>query len=457
MPYCSLQDRRSGLNILKLQDLSVGYRRKRVISDISLEFEKGEFVSLLGPNGTGKTTLLRTISRHIKPVSGQIYLKAKPLTEYPRAELARTMAVVLTEKVAPALFSVYQFVALGRYPYTGLTGRLSSQDKKAVEDALYLVNAQELGGRDFSSLSDGQIQKLLIARAICQEPELLLLDEPTAYLDLKHRLELMSILRRLCRDKGTTILCSMHDIDIAAKISDRVMLLKDGAVRGCGYPEEVLTSKTVAWLYDFERACFDSRLGSIEISGDGKKGRLFVVAGMGTGACLYRMLAQEGYEITTGILLSNDVDYYVAKCLGAKCLSLHPGREADQDTIKSAIANIAECDLVINAGPWVDNAYEWNLTIIEKALEMGRHVLTMSQGIRPGRLNETAGKVIPIGSASQLFEVMEEHIPRRPVVATMTRPEEKNHPQTRELVSSTIMSLSRMVEGKNSTRLMDRP
>ncbi len=395
------------MDIITLKNLSVGYSNTRIISNIDLKLKNGEFISLLGPNGAGKTTLLRTISRHIQPLSGEILLKSRPITYYSQDRLAKIMAVVLTEKVTPPLFSAYQFVALGRYPYTNFLGRLKAADREAVEEALSQVNALDLKERDFSSLSDGERQKVLLARAICQEPELLLLDEPTAHLDLKHRIEIMSILRKLCMDKSMTILCSMHDVDIASKVSDRIVIVKDGAVKNSGYPEEVLTSETVAWLYDFDSACFNCHLGSIEIRGHGHKAKIFVVAGMGSGANLYRMLAKKGYDIQTGILLSNDVDCYVANSLGAECVKFNPAVQPDQTVMNSALSKVARCDLVIDAGFPGDKAYQWNLTLLEKAAEMGKTVLSLRKVPDPNLSGSTEGKIIRLNSTGRLFEIME--------------------------------------------------
>ena len=310
--------------VLSCKNLTVGYRQKVVLKELNLTFGAGHFISLLGPNGAGKTTLLRTLSRHRSPLGGEIHLMGMPLQTITAMTLAKTMAVVLTDKVSPPLLTVFEFVALGRYPHTDFLGRLAPQDQEVVTDALKAVHAQELARRSFSDLSDGERQKALVARALAQQPKLLLLDEPTNHLDLKHRVEVMTILRNLCRSQGITVVASLHDVDVAAKVSDRVALIKGGRVVDWGPPETVLTGRSVSNLYDFDGADFDRHLGGIEMRGDGRRGRAFVLAGMGSGALVYRMLAKQGIAFATGVLHSNDLDYYVARSLGAACTVQSP-------------------------------------------------------------------------------------------------------------------------------------
>ncbi|MFW8601847.1 ABC transporter ATP-binding protein [Desulfobacterota bacterium M19] len=398
-------DRTTDKVILSCRGLAVGYKDTPVITGINLDFETGRFITLLGPNGTGKTTLLRTLSRHLKPMDGTIHIGGRPLQLLRPVELARIMAVVLTDRVAPPLLNVSQFVALGRYPHTNFLGRLSGRDRQVITESLAAVHADELSRRDFASLSDGECQKVLVARALAQEPRILLLDEPTAHLDLKHRIEVMTILRDLCQSKGITVIASLHDVDIAAKISDRVALVKNGAVIDWGYPEEVLNSKAVANLYDFDAACFSHHLGSIELRGDGHRGRVFVIAGMGSGAAIYRLLAKRGYTVSTGVLQNNDLDCYVARSLGADCVSQPPAASMDKKSITAAWNGIKKCDLVIDAGGNNNGPYQSNIILLKKAAARGKPVFSL----RPAETEdhdlstEYAG-IIRVKNASHLLD-----------------------------------------------------
>lgn len=365
--------------VLSCKNLRVGYKDTAIIDNINLSFKAGEFIALLGPNGAGKTTLLRTLSRHLPPLSGEISLNHKPLTSLNQAELARIMAVVLTDKISPPLFSAFDFAALGRYPHTGFLGRLSEYDLEMVSQALLAVHAYSLKDRDFASLSDGERQKVLVARALAQEPKILLLDEPTAHLDLKHRMEVMAILRDLCRSENITIIASLHDVDIAARISDRVALIKDGSVTAWGYPEETLTDRSVAELYDFDSACFSHHLGSIELRTGGKERRekVFVIGGMGMGAPVYRLLTKRGYKFVTGVIYENDLDFFVADSLGATCISQLPAGAIDDETIHRAVSALEECDMVIDSGVPTDGPYHGNLALLEMAGKIGKPIFTL--------------------------------------------------------------------------------
>ena len=343
----------SGESILHSEGLSVGYRAP-VLREVNLDFGSGQFIALLGPNGAGKTTLLRTLSRHLKPLAGRIEVLGRDLDTLSALELARLVAVCLTDNAKPPLLSVDEFVALGRYPHTGMMGRLSVHDAEIVERSLAAVTASGLSGRLVEQLSDGERQKVVLARALAQEPKLMLLDEPTAHLDLKHRIEVMGILRSLCRSHGLTVLASLHDIDVAAKVSDRVLLVQNGGIRDYGLPETVLTSETVAELYGFGDADFNRHLGSIEFRGDGKAGRVFVIAGRGRAAPVFRLLSKKGLAIETGLLRDGDLDAFVAAALGAKT---YVRAEPDElpaggngSSLEAAAQALTACDFIVDSG-----------------------------------------------------------------------------------------------------------
>lgn len=382
--------------ILKTSNLSMGYDGRIVLSSVNLELQKGSFVSLLGPNGAGKTTLLRTLARLIRPVLGSVYLNGTELSSFKQDKLARLLSVVLTERTSPGLFSVFEFVALGRYPHTGFLGKLTLRDKKAVMDALNQVNARELVHRQLDTLSDGERQKVLVARALAQEPELILLDEPTLHLDLKHRMEVMGILQRLCRDKGITVVASLHDVDIAAKVSDQVVLVKEGSVLGWGPPEEMLDENKVSALYDFNGARFNPALGSIEIRGSGNRGTIFVIAGMGSGATLYRMLVKKGFSICTGVLHSNDLDYYVASSLEGEYVSVSPMLPVSIGEIEEAQALVEKSHCVIDAGFTLGSLNCLNVRLMISAVEMNKPVFTL-------RSRSEIEKIVPEIASSVIY------------------------------------------------------
>ena len=397
-------------HVISCRNLSVGYKDKVILSGLNLDFEPGHFVSFLGPNGAGKTTLLRTLFRNLPPINGRIYVNGNPLEKIPSEELAKIMAVVLTDKVSPPLLTVFEFVSLGRYPHTDFLGRLKTLDYAAILASLVAVRAEHLAQRQYSDLSDGERQKALVARALAQEPQILLLDEPTLHLDLKHRMEVMAILRGLCRSKGITVIASLHDVDIAAKVSDRVALIKEGGVSAWGAPERILQSRTVKALYDFDGARFDMQLGSIELRGDGQKGRAFVVAGLGSGAIIYRLLNKRGFAVSTGILQSNDLDYYVAKSVGADCAAQTPMEPNDGETLRKAIDCLVDCDYVIDSGFDVCDLNRQNVDLLKAALDRGKLIFTLREGGLKELLGSDNEKTVVCADAVRLLEVLESRI-----------------------------------------------
>ena len=248
---------------VSLDKLSVGYDKKPLIKDINIGIEKGEIVTLIGPNGSGKSTILKSLTRQLALVAGNVLYENKSLKDISHPDLAKIMSVVLTDRIKPELLTCYDIVSSGRYPHTGKLGNLSEEDEKKVDDALESVNAKDLGKRDFNSLSDGQKQRVLIARAICQEPDIMILDEPTSFLDIKYKLELLDILRKMAKRNRITVILSLHEIDFAREISDKVMCVKGDRIYGYGTPDEIFTDEMITNLYEIKPGQYNAKTGSI--------------------------------------------------------------------------------------------------------------------------------------------------------------------------------------------------
>jgi iron complex transport system ATP-binding protein len=215
-----------------LRDLAVGYRRRRgvrVVADsLSASIPAGELTCLLGQNGVGKSTLLRTLSAFLPPLGGEILLLGRPLRDYSIRELSRTIGVVLTERSDLVNLTVRELVGMGRNPYMGFWGRLSREDRVVVGESIELVGIGPLAGRMIQTLSDGERQKVMIAKALAQQTPVIFLDEPTAFLDFPSKVETMHLLRRLVREAGKTIFLSTHDLELALQMADRLCLMKEG-------------------------------------------------------------------------------------------------------------------------------------------------------------------------------------------------------------------------------------
>ena len=306
-----------------LDHLTVGYDKKPLIKDICISIEKGEIVTLIGPNGSGKSTILKSITRQLKLVGGNVEFDGKNLHELSLRELSTKMAVVLTERMKPELMTCHDIVATGRYPYTG---------------------------RDFNAISDGQRQRVLLARAICQEPEVIILDEPTSFLDIRHKLELLAILRRMAKEKGITVIMSLHEIDLAQKISDKIICVKGDAISHFGAPETIFREDIIRELYEIDNGSFDPCFGSIELPRPEGTPRVFVLAGGGTGIPVFRKLQKENVPFAAGVLYTNDIDYQLARILAMETVTEAPFQEIGDEAFARACELMKSCERVIDTG-----------------------------------------------------------------------------------------------------------
>lgn len=237
-------------SVIKTEHLDSGYGRKVIVSGAEIIVHPGEISVLIGPNGAGKSTVLKTIAGQLEPIAGTIYIGDAERSSYTLSEIAKKQAVMLTERKPAEKMTCEEVVSLGRYPYTGRLGILSEKDKKTVRDTMELVHVTELADRSYDQISDGQRQRVLLARAICQEPEIMVLDEPTSYLDIKHKLEFLDLLRSLTREKGIGVIMSMHELELAHLIADKVICISaEGKVGRVGDPEEVFTDELISGLY----------------------------------------------------------------------------------------------------------------------------------------------------------------------------------------------------------------
>ncbi len=247
---------------LETQDLSVGYDGKTLIEHVALQVGRGRIVTLIGPNGSGKSTILKTVIAQLPKISGTVMLSGKDLRLHSRSDIAKSMAIMMTARMDAELMSCRDVVSTGRYPYTGRFGILREEDRKIIYEALEQVDAQAFADSPFSAISDGQRQRILLARALCQQPELIVLDEPTSYLDIRYKLELLSIIKRMVREKDLAVLMSLHELDLAARVSDTVVCVADGKIDRMGTPDEIFTKEYITKLYHMECGkydpCFDA-------------------------------------------------------------------------------------------------------------------------------------------------------------------------------------------------------
>ncbi|MCU5871900.1 ABC transporter ATP-binding protein [Clostridioides difficile] len=359
--------------MLKTNNLSVGYNNKVVISNINVEVKNGEILCLLGSNGAGKTTLLRSLSKLISPIKGEIYLNGVNINCISRKALSKKMALVLTNRLLGDLMTVQDIVNIGRYPYTGFFGNLSKKDLIMVDEALESVDALHLKKRYFDELSDGEKQKVLVARALVQEPEIIILDEPTTHLDIKHRLELINILKKLSKEKSISVILSLHEIDIALKSCDKVALIKNNKVIAYGQPEDVVDEDIINSLYELDDKNFNSLLGSVEISNKSKN-EVFIIGGGGKATPIYRAFTKKGIGLYSGIIHENDIDYEIGRTMGIKMFTENPFEPISDESFNLAIRNLNDSKIIIDTGFSVGETNKRNIDIIKEALKLDKKV-----------------------------------------------------------------------------------
>lgn len=255
-------------NILLGSGLSLGYRNgiriNKISENLNFILERGKLTCLLGPNGVGKSTLVKTIMGQLPPLEGEIFLEENPLASFSQKALAKKISVVLTEKITTGNLTVGQLVALGRIPHTGWLGKLSDEDHKMVEQAISQTQIKYIYNQPLSECSDGQLQKTMIARALAQDGDILILDEPTSHLDLVNRFEIMHLLRKIAKDSKKAVLVVTHDLDIAIDTADIFWLMQCGQPLVTGLPEDLILNGQINLLLPSDRLSFNPKTGKVQ-------------------------------------------------------------------------------------------------------------------------------------------------------------------------------------------------
>lgn len=360
----------------------MGYGGRPVVTDVSLSVRGGEFAAVIGPNAGGKTTLLKTLASLLKPLSGVVYLDGVEMAKMSMGEVAKLVGVVLTEQPRHLQLTVYETVALGRYPHTGHLNRLSEKDRREIMRALREVGIGDLAERRLGELSDGQRQKVMLARALAQEPKILLLDEPVTFLDPKARVEILKTVKRICRERGIAAVASLHEVELALRMADRLIVVSHGRVEMFDSPEDFVARGGPLILYGLESdITFSSELMSLEFTAASNGGpRVFVVAGGGSGALVYRMLARLGYRFSTGVLHRGDIDFEVANLLGGQVIgeeAFHPIRP---ETVEQALEEAQSCSAAIYTSPPIGPLNSANLLLAEEIMFKGVPLVVLGGG-----------------------------------------------------------------------------
>ena len=335
--------------VLEAEKLCVGYRGKALISGIDIRLERGEVLALIGPNGAGKSTILKTVTGQLPAISGRVLLEGREIGAWPRGELAKKLAVVLTERVQTELMTCFEVAAMGRYPYTRRFGALTAADRDIVWNMLRRVRADDIAQRDFAQISDGQRQRVLLARALCQEPDVLVLDEPTSFLDIRHKIELLCILQEAARERQMTVILSLHEIDLAEKVADRIMCVRPDGADAPGRPGDVFTDERIRELYGLRIGSYIVSRGSVELERPEGEPRVYVLGGGGSALFHYRELQKRRIPFAAGILRENDLEYAVARALAVSVTGARAFGPVDREVKEKALKDMLRCEAVLDA------------------------------------------------------------------------------------------------------------
>lgn len=373
--------------ILEINELTTGYKEKAVLNDINLSMEKNDFVGIIGPNGSGKSTLIRAITKIIDLWEGDIRLKNRPLDTLSRKEIGKTSAVVPQDTFISFPYSACEIVLMGRTPYLGRFENPDKEDKKIAKDAMISTNTYKFKDRKVKELSGGELQRVIVARALAQQPDILLLDEATSHLDIGHKVQMMDLIKDKNKKEDLAVLSVHHNLNLAARYCDRIILLDEGEIHASGRPEEVLTKPHLRAVYGIEAEVHENpKDGSLYVTPIEEKlekeqngKRVHVICGGGSIGNLFKLLVEEGYDVSAGVLNVMDSDLEKADFLDINVVTEAPFSSINVNNHDENIRYILDSDIVIGTSFPIGKGNIKNLQAIKKAAEEGKEVILIEE------------------------------------------------------------------------------
>ena len=365
--------------LLNVNGVECRYGSIKILEDVSLSVKAGDFVGILGPNGSGKTTLLKSISRALKPYRGAILLNDKDIYTLKNIDLAKQMAVVPQDNTISFSFTALEVVLMGRSPHMTRFQMESANDMAIARKAMDMTNTWNLASRPVNELSGGERQRVIIARALAQEPKVLLLDEPLTYLDIINQLEIMDLVKSLCEKEGIIVMAVVHDLNLAARYCNYALLLKNGKVFAAGPLDQVLTSGNIKSVFQVDAIVKKNVVtNSLYItplshpkSPPPKRCSIHLICGAGTGTALMKIFLEEGYSVTTGVLNVLDTDFETAEFLNIPVASEAPFSSITEKTREANLALISKASYVVVTSVPFGHGNLQNLEAAKEALKKG--------------------------------------------------------------------------------------
>lgn len=373
--------------ILDINDLTTGYKEKPILKNVNLSMGSDDFIGIIGPNGSGKSTLIRAITRIIEPWKGNIKLKNEQISTLSRNEIGKTAAVVPQDTFISFPYSAWEIVLMGRTPYLGRFENPGKDDKKIAENAMKDTNTYKFKDRKVKELSGGELQRVVVARALTQDPNILLLDEATSHLDIGHKIQMMELIKNKNQTEGLGVLSVHHNLNLAARYCDEIILLDEGNIHASGSPEEVLTKPHLRAVYGVEAEVHENpKDGSLYVTPldkrlekdeNGKK--VHIICGGGSIGKLFKRLIEEGYEVSAGVLNVMDSDLEKAEFLDINVVTEAPFSSINENTHKENLKHISESDTVIGTSFPIGKGNIMNLKAIKTAAEEGKKVILIEK------------------------------------------------------------------------------
>ena len=406
---------------LSAAGISAGYGVDNVLTGITFDLAPGEFVGLVGPNGCGKSTLLRALSRTLPLRSGEVRLNGQSIWELSPLALAKQMAFVPQQEPATFDFTVREVVLMGRYPHLGRGRGCEDADYRLAAEAMEAADVLPLANRAITQLSGGEHRRVLLARALAQDTPVLLLDEPTAHLDVTHQAELLSLVRKLAHNRGKAVLAALHELNDAAQYCDRLALMHRGQIVHMGEPETVLTPANLQAAYSAS-----ARIGKNPISGRPMilslrslrekadspiRARVHLICGGGSGVAIMHSLLRAGYALTAGVLNENDSDYETAMALGIDAAVERPFSAITAGAAARCEELIARADRILVAPVPIGAGNMANIELAEAAIGRGKQAALLgadqidSRDYTGGQANAAYARMRAAGAGT--FETLE--------------------------------------------------